>query len=402
MAQLNKMWLKRGLWAAIAILLAIGIKLYFFPAAVATNYITAAVAKGDIESTVLATGTVKPFKQVDVGAQVSGQIKNLKVKLGQEVKKGEVVAEIDARTQKNTVLTQVAQLENYTATLAAKQASLVKATLDFKRQATMFKAGASSKENYDAAQASLKIAQADIVQAQAQIKQSKLSADSARLTLSYTQVVAPIDGVVVSIAVEEGQTVNAAQSTPTIVTIAQLDKITVRAEISEGDVSKVKAGMPAYFTILGDSTNRFETTLSSVDPGPVSMSDNSASTSSTSTAIYYYGLLHMPNPERKLRVAMTTNVSIILDQAKQVLTIPSTALGTKNEKGQYRVQVLDSNKKASERWVTVGLNNNINAQITDGLTEGELVVVSQTTAASASSTGRKSGMGAGGPQGMGM
>lgn len=121
-----------------------------------------------------------------------------------------------------------------------------------------------------------------------QIKQAKLSADSARLTLSYTQVVAPIDGVVVTIAVEEGQTVNAVQSTPTIVTLAQLDKVTVRAEISEGDVTKVKAGMPAYFTILGDSVKRYETTLASVDPGHVSQSDNTSTGSSTSTAIYYY------------------------------------------------------------------------------------------------------------------
>lgn len=398
MLKMDQKWWRRGLFALLLLAALVGIKMYFFPAAVANNYITATVVKGDIESTVLATGTIKAFKQVDVGAQVSGQIKTLKVQLGQEVKKGDVIAEIDARTQKNTVLTQEAQLSNYNAALTAKQASLAKAQLDFTRQATMFKEGASSKENYDAAQASLKVAQADVVQAQAQIKQAKLSTDSARLTLSYTQVVAPIDGVVVTIAVEEGQTVNAAQSTPTIVTLAQLDKITVRAEISEGDVTKVKAGMPAYFTILGDSVKHYETTLASIDPGPVSLSDNTSTASSTSTAIYYYGQLHVPNPDRTLRVDMTTNVSIILDQAKQVLLVPSTALGAKNDKGQYRVQVLDKDKKASERWVTVGLNNNINAQITDGLTEGEQVVVSQVT--SAVSTASKTSMGGGPPAGM--
>ncbi len=398
MLKMNGTWWRRGLLAVLLVALAVGIKMYFFPAAVANNYITAAVTKGDIETTVLATGTVKAFKQVAVGAQVSGQVKTLKVQLGQEVKKGDVIAEIDARTQKNTLLTEEAQLTNYNAALTAKQASLAKAQLDFTRQATMLKEGASSKENYDAAQATLKVAKADVVQAQAQIKQAKLSADSARLTLSYTQVVAPIDGEVVTIAVEEGQTVNAVQSTPTIVTLAQLDKVTVRAEISEGDVTKVKAGMPAYFTILGDSVTRYETTLASVDPGPVSQSDNTSTASSASTAIYYYGQLHVPNPERTLRADMTTNVSIILDQAKQVLMVPSTALGDKNDKGQYRVQVLDKDKKTSERWITVGLNNNINAQVIDGLTEGEQVVVSQVTTAASSAS--KKTMGGGPPMGM--
>lgn len=398
MLKMNKTWWRRGLLAVLLVAFAVGIKMYFFPAAVVNNYITAEVSKGDIETTVLATGTVKAFKKVDVGAQVSGQIKTLKVQLGQEVKKGDVIAEIDARTQKNTLLSQEAQLTNYNAALAAKQASLAKARLDFTRQATMFKEGASSKENYDAAQATLKVAQADVVQAQAQIKQAKLTADSARLTLSYTQVVAPIDGVVVMIAVEEGQTVNAAQSTPTIVTLAQLDKVTVRAEISEGDVTKVKEGMPAYFTILGDSVKRYETTLASVDPGPVSLSDNTSTSSSTSTAIYYYGQLHVLNPDRTLRVDMTTNVTVVLDRAKQVLTVPSTALGIKNDKGQYRVQVLDKDKKASERWVSIGLNNNVNAQVVDGLTEGEQVVVSQVTAAASGSSNKS--MGGGPPMGM--
>lgn len=392
MIKLNKTWLRRGLLALLAILLLIGIKIYFFPATPAKNYISAAVSKGDIESTVLATGTIKPLKQVDVGAQVSGEIKKLNVVLGQVVHKGDVIAEIDARTQTNTVKTQEAQLNSYTASLGAKQASLKKAQLELTRQQNMNKAGASSRQDLEAAQAAHQLALADISQTKAQITQSKLAADSARLTLSYTKVLAPLDGTVVTIAVEEGQTVNAAQSTPTIVTLAQLDQVTVRAEISEGDITKVKAGMPAYFTILGDPNSKFETKLDSIDPGPVSLSDNTTSNSSTSTAIYYYGILHMPNPEGKLRVAMTTNVSIILAQAKDVLMVPSTALGQKNGKGQYRVQVLDKDKNAVEKWVSVGLNNNVNAQIIDGLSEGEQVIVSQTTqdstSADKSSTGK--------------
>jgi macrolide-specific efflux system membrane fusion protein len=242
----------------------------------------------------------------------------------------------------------------------------------------MFAAGASSKENLDAAKATLAAARASV-------NQSKISVDNAKLTLGYTQVLAPIDGVVVSLAVEEGQTVNANQSTPTLLTIAQLDKVTIRAEISEGDVTKVNIGMPAYFTILGESEHRYETTLRAIDPGPTTLTDNSTSTSTSSSsasAIYYYGMLDVPNPDGKLRIAMTTQVSIVANSAKNALTIPSTALGKKDKDGKYLVKTLTKDNKTEEHWVEVGLNNNVNAEIKSGLNEGDQVVVSQSSTAS--------------------
>ena len=324
----------------------------------------------------MATGTVKAFKQVDVGAQVSGQIQTLKVQLGQTVRKGDLLAIIDARTQKNTLQTAQAQL-------TSNQANLEKAQLDFTRQQTMFAAGASSKENLDAAKATLAAARASV-------NQSKISVDNAKLTLGYTQVLAPIDGVVVSLAVEEGQTVNANQSTPTLLTIAQLDKVTIRAEISEGDVTKVKIGMPAYFTILGDTEQRYETTLRAIDPGPTTLTDNASTASSSASAIYYYGMLDVPNDDGKLRIAMTTQVSIIANAAQNALTIPSTALGKKNNEGKYLVKVLGKDNKTEERWVEVGLNNNINAEVKSGLSEGEQVVVSQSSSSSGNTNSSKS------------
>ena len=247
----------------------------------------------------------------------------------------------------------------------------------------MFAAGASSKENLDAAKATLAAARASV-------NQSKISVDNAKLTLGYTQVLAPIDGVVVSLAVEEGQTVNANQSTPTLLTIAQLDKVTIRAEISEGDVTKVKVGMPAYFTILGDTEQRYETTLRAIDPGPTTLTDNASTASSSASAIYYYGMLDVPNDDGKLRIAMTTQVSIIANAAKNALTIPSTALGKKNNEGKYLVKVLGKDNKTEERWVEVGLNNNINAEVKSGLSEGEQVVVSQSSSSSGNANSSKS------------
>ncbi len=364
----RQVWVRRAIYLLIILALAWLIKLYFFPSKSNNTFITAPVTRTDIEQTVLATGTVKAFKQVDVGAQVSGQIQTIKVQLGQTVRKGEVLAIIDARTQKNTLQTAQAQL-------ASNQASLEKAQADFTRQQTMFNAGAASKENFDAAKASLAAARASV-------NQSKISVDNAKLTLGYTQVLAPIDGVVVSLAVEEGQTVNANQSTPTLLTIAQLDKVTIRAEISEGDVTKVNIGMPAYFTILGESEHRYETALRAIDPGPTTLTDNSTSTSSSSaSAIYYYGMLDVPNPDGKLRIAMTTQVSIVANSAKNALTIPSTALGKKDKDGKYLVKTLTKDNQTEEHWVEVGLNNNVNAEIKSGLSEGDQVVVSQSSTA---------------------
>ena len=380
MNALKKLWRQVWVRRAIYLLLILGlvwlVKLYFFPSKSNDTYITAPVTRTNLEQTVLATGTVKAFKQVEVGAQVSGQIQTLKVQLGQTVRKGDLLAIIDARTQKNTLQTAQAQL-------TSNQANLEKAQLDFTRQQTMFAAGASSKENLDAAKATLAAARASV-------NQSKISVDNAKLTLGYTQVLAPIDGVVVSLAVEEGQTVNANQSTPTLLTIAQLDKVTIRAEISEGDVTKVKVGMPAYFTILGDTEQRYETTLRAIDPGPTTLTDNNSTASSSASAIYYYGMLDVPNDDGKLRIAMTTQVSIIANAAKNALTIPSTALGKKNNEGKYLVKVLGKDNKTEERWVEVGLNNNINAEVKSGLSEGEQVVVSQSSSSSGNANSSKS------------
>ena len=380
MNALKKLWRQVWVRRAIYLLLILGlvwlVKLYFFPSKSNDTYITAPVTRTNLEQTVLATGTVKAFKQVEVGAQVSGQIQTLKVQLGQTVRKGDLLAIIDARTQKNTLQTAQAQL-------TSNQANLEKAQLDFTRQQTMFAAGASSKENLDAAKATLAAARASV-------NQSKISVDNAKLTLGYTQVLAPIDGVVVSLAVEEGQTVNANQSTPTLLTIAQLDKVTIRAEISEGDVTKVKVGMPAYFTILGDTEQRYETTLRAIDPGPTTLTDNNSTASSSASAIYYYGMLDVPNDDGKLRIAMTTQVSIIANAAKNALTIPSTALGKKNNEGKYLVKVLGKDNKTEERWVEVGLNNNINAEVKSGLSEGEQVVVSQSSSSSGNTNSSKS------------
>lgn len=356
----------------------------------APTYLSAPVQTGDIEDAVLANGEIKAFKQVNVGAQASGQIKTLKVALGQAVKRGDLIAEIDSLTQQNALKNAQAALRDVQAQRRSKQASLIQYELAFTRQRDMLAQDASARADFESAQATLAATQADIAALDAQIEQARIAVDTATVNLGYTRIVAPMDGVVVSLVVQEGQTVNATQTTPTIVKLARLDTMTVQAQISEADVIRVKPGQAVYFTILGEPGRRYDTTLRAIEPGPESYSTDSSSSSSTtstsstsssstssssSTAIYYNGLFDVPNPQQTLRISMTAEVSIVLAKRSGVLTMPAAALGDKLPDGRYRVRVLDAGGKAQPRDVKTGLDNNATVEVVDGLKAGERVVV---------------------------
>jgi macrolide-specific efflux system membrane fusion protein len=331
---------------------------------------------------VLATGVLGAFKQVSIGAQVSGEIKKLNVVLGQKVKKGDVLAVIDADKQANALQSAKADLYSSEASLNSKKATLQKAKLDFARQATMIKSGATSKQEYDNAKVSLELAKTDIEVADALIEKARINVKTSEVSLGYTQVIAPIDGVVVSVAVEEGQTVNANQTTPTLMVLANLEKMTIQAEISEGDIVKIKEGMKSTFTVMGDPNKTYNATIRSIDPGPTTLTDNPNQTSSTlsGTPIYYYAMLDVPNNDGKLRISMTTSIIIEVQNIKNTLSIPALALGSEAKNGGYKVKVLtkDGDKEiVTNKIVKIGLNNGVDAQVIGGLKEGELVVVSE-------------------------
>jgi macrolide-specific efflux system membrane fusion protein len=390
---LPKTLVRTSLCAAVLVALAFAAKLAFFPAAPKPDYVTATAALADIEQAVLASGTVQAFKQVSVGAQASGQIKSVKVALGDSVKKGQLVAEIDSLTQQNSLRNAQAALANVQAQLLVQQATLQQAELSYQRQHTLLGADAGSRADFEAADAALHTARAQVAAAQAQIAQAKITANTAQLNLGYTQIAAPIDGVVVAVVAQEGQTVNANQTTPTILKLARLDTITVKAQISEADVVRVKPGQKVVFTILGAPDKRYTTTLRTVEPAPDSISTDTTTTTTTSaTAIYYNGLLDMPNPDGQLRISMTAQVRIVQAEARQVLSIPSAALVARDQ-----VRVLNADGVAEPRTVKVGLNNNLQAQILDGLALGERVVVSEAVAGTGSGAKRM-----GGPPPMGM
>ena len=370
----------RWRYALAALLLAgagVGVKLYFFPASKPPAFVTATATLGDLEQSVLATGTLQAFKQVSVGAQASGQIKTLAVALGDTVKKGQLIAEIDALKQQNELRNTQAALQSAEALLGSRRALLRQAELNFERQKELLAADAISRQAFEQAEATLGTSRADIKTSEAQIAQARIAADTAQLNLGYTRIVAPMDGVVVAIVTLQGQTVNANQSAPTIIKLALLDTITVKAQISEADVVRVKPGQKVYFTILGAPDKRYNTTLRSVEPAPDSIASD---TPSSSTAIYYNGLLDVPNPEGRLRISMTAQVYIVQNEAKGVITIPSAAIEQTGRRGPASVRVVGADGKPEKRTVKVGINNNVNAQILEGLAEGEKVVLSEAPA----------------------
>jgi len=350
------------------------------PPAVATAPVTVA----DIEDSVLATGTIGAYKLVSVGAQVTGEVKKLNVALGDTVQKGQLIAEIDALTQQNNLRNAEAALESAQAMLKAKQAAQQQAELAAVRLRELVAIDAGARADLEAAEATLTTSRADIAAQRAQIVQQQMAADTAKVNLGYTRVTAPMDGTVVAVVTEQGQTVNANQSTPTIIKLAKLDVMTVKAQISEADVPKVKPGMPVWFNLLGEPDKRYEVKLRAVEPGPTTIATDTTATTSTTTtsAIYYNGIFDVPNPDGKLRINMTAQASIVLARAENALTLPSAALGAREADGRYRVRVLE-NGRPVDRVIRIGLNNRVRAQVLDGLRADEQVVTSEATPAAA-------------------
>ncbi|MFZ4855841.1 MAG: macrolide transporter subunit MacA [Desulfuromonadaceae bacterium] len=344
---------------------------HLFFTAKPTEYITATVEQMDLEERILASGTLNAFKAVDVGAQVSGQLKKLYVALGSQVKKGQLLADVDPVLQQNALLDAEASLENMKAQKRSKLAQLHQYEKTYKRTKQMTAQGVASQADLDTALAQLESTQADMVSLDAQINRAKVSVDTAAANLQYTRIVAPMDGVVIAIVTEEGQTVVSSQAVPTILKLANLETITVKAQISEADVIRATPGQTAYFTVLGDTTTRYYGKLRAIEPGPVSSASSSGSSNS---AVYYNGVFEVSNTGNKLRVAMTAQVSIVLNSVKQALCIPGSALGEKGENGTYTVNVLVNNLPVP-RTIRVGMSNNINIQVLDGLKAGEKVII---------------------------
>ena len=283
-----------------------------------------------------------------------GQIKKLYVVLGQEVKQGEMIAEIDSQTQENTLNTDKAKLDNYKAQLEARKIILAISRKQYDRERVLMKTNSTSQQNLENARDAYATAKANVNEMESLIRQTQIAINTDETNLGYTKIRAPLNGTIVSVPVEEGQTVNANQTTPTIVQIANLNDMEIDIEISEGDITKVKPGMKIDYTILSEPNTVFHARLDSIDPGLTTLTDGSYDKSSSSTssssssneAVYCYGRAYVDNPEGKLRIGMLTQNTIHVSSAENVLIVPSITISS--QQGKHFVRVLTDKKQKSK------------------------------------------------------
>lgn len=364
----------------ISVLVLAGVILFTCTRPEPPSYITLRGEVRDIRAQVSATGVLAGQVEVEVGAQVSGQIKKIYVRKGDRVRQGELLVEIDPDIQENSLKNALAEEKLIQAQIKAQEAQVVQLGLENSRQQKLLRRDATSSQEAESAQASYDVARYTLDSLRAQLEQAAVAVADARTNLGYTRITAPIDGTVYGIAVDEGQTVNANQTTPTILKIAKLDVMTVEAEISEADVVSVREGMPASFTILGLRNRTFDAVLRSIDPAP-SSADSSSTTTTTTTsassstdAIYYNALLDVDNPEGILRIDMTANVTITTASVDQVFAIPVTTLRRDDYESHASVLVLEDGR-AVERDIVIGLRDDRFVEVRSGVGPEDLIIL---------------------------
>lgn len=329
------------------------------------------VARGTVGETVTAQGKLEPREYVDVGAQVSGRVERLHVEIGDNVEEGDLIAEIDPRVYEAQVQASEARLQTLEAQLAEQQAQIVFARQQFERNTRLMKADAVSKEMLQDSETALKVAEARAKSIRAQIEEAKSTLEGNRTNLGFTKIYAPFAGTVVAQTTKEGQTVNANQTAPIIVQLADLDVMTVRAQVAEADVMRLKEGMDVSFTTLGSMERRWQGTVRQILPTPETIND----------VVLYNALVDAKNEDRQLMTGMSTQMFFDLGRAEDVLLIPSSALGKKLppetcEQGQgYSVRVKQGQHDTAEKDVCIGLMSRTDAEVVSGLSQGELVAV---------------------------
>lgn len=372
--------------AGVLSVAAVGGAYFYFQSDSAATYKTAVVTTGNIEQAVTALGALQPKDYVDVGAQVSGTLEAVHVEIGDLVTKGQLLAEVDPTVYEATVAADKAKLKDLEAQIKGQQAQLALAVLQNKRNQALLKIDAVSKDvaETSAAQVQLYAASLDGSRAQLEQAQSTLTGDEANL--SYTKIYAPMDGTVTSQTTLQGQTLNNKQSAPTIMQIADLTVMTVKAQVAEADVSKLKPGMPVYFTTLGMPDRKWRSTVRQILPTPETIND----------VILYNALIDVENPDKALMTSMTAQVFFVLGEAENVPIVPVAALKTGRDGGSRVLVLKDGVAKMTP--VKIGLQNRVSAEIVSGLKEGDVVVTGTQSGASATTRRSDSG-GLGGRRG---
>ncbi|WP_374063358.1 efflux RND transporter periplasmic adaptor subunit [Pseudomonas cichorii] len=339
------------------------------------NYLTASAEITSIEHAVLADGVLHGQQQVDVGAQVSGQLQTLKVAPGDNVHKDQLLAQIDPLPARNALRQAIVNSERLTADRDAAAHQLKLARLTYQRYEELGADAAVSREDFDKAKYDYEELSATLASLEAQVRTARIKIETARINLGYTRILAPMDGKILAIVTQEGQTVIAEQLAPVILKMARLDTMTIKARVSEADVVKIKVGMPVYFTILGDRDKRYNATLRGIEPASTSFASQSGGAGRSDSAVFYNALFDVPNPDGRLRINMTAQVRVVLEVGEGVLTIPVAALGEQNPDGTFPVSILEEKDQVRAENIRTGINNKVRVQVLSGLKAGDKVVI---------------------------
>ena len=340
------------------------------------------IGTGDIEKVVLVTGVLKPAVQVNVGAQVNGQLRKLYVRQGEKVQKGQLLAEIDPTLQESDLNNMRAQLASAKAQKLSAQATLLRYRQELNRQRMMLRDGSAVRSEYEQAKAQYDAQVQQIDVSDAQIVQAEMAVKTAQANLSYTRIVAPIDGEVLGIVTREGQTIVSSQTAPTILVLADLDTMQVQTRISEADVQKIRPGQPLRFYVIANPDKRYASTMGFVQPAPQEAleapGESGMGGNQQAMAVYYTGTFEVPNAERDLKTSMTAQVFIQIAEAKNVLRVPVAALGQALDTERYTITTVE-NGKTRTRTIRIGINDRQYAEVLEGLQAGDRVVLAQDT-----------------------
>jgi len=379
---------RRALLITLSLLLVAALVAWPFLTPGRDAYDTVPVTRGDIENSVTALGTLQPRQYVDVGAQASGQIHKIHVEVGNEVKEGQLLVEIDPSTQTAKLDASRFAIENLKAQLQEQRALHDLAKQKYRRQQHLAQGGATREEDVQSAQAEVRTTQARTQMFQAQIRQAQASLRSDEAELGYTRIFAPMAGTVVAIDAREGQTLNAQQQTPLILRIAKLSPMTVWAEVSEADIGHVKPGMQAYFTTLSGGNRRWNSTVRQILPVPPKPlneasqgggSPASSGKSGSARVVLYTVLLDVDNTDQALMPEMTTQVFFVADQAKDVLLAPIVALQGSTDSDRQTAHIVAKNGKVEARDIRTGISDRLRVQILEGLNEGDHLLIGPAT-----------------------
>ncbi len=369
-----------SIWIIVGVVVVIAIAAWLLSGSkkdTTINFTTEAVGPTNIENSVTATGTIEAVKTVTVGTQVSGIIDKLFVDYNSTVKKGQVIAELDKQNLQSQLNSSKAQYSQAQANLQSAQSDLAYQKANYLRNKTLYDKGLISANDFEQARLSWQTANATVAQRRDAVAAAKEEVSRAQTNLSYAVITSPIDGVVISKSVEEGQTVAASYSTPELFTIAKdLKDMRVIADVDEADIGGVKVGQRVTFTVDAYPNDTFE--------GSVTQVRQEATT--TNNVVTYEVVISAPNQDLKLKPGLTANVNIYTEEISNVLSVPSKALRYTPEKetvggrkiqdisnAKNKVWTLEGNTLVAHK-VTIGSTDGIHTQILSGIKKGAKVI----------------------------